>query len=270
MSHPHDPDRPPQDARGHAQQYYGEQAPRYGDPQNERPAGDGAARQNFGAAWQESAQPAQSAPREPVAAAIVWDRDHQQLSPGDTGWQGPDPFAQPDPIVQSPPIRPVTESQVPPAQPPGPSLDKFSDPVPGPDPEPMPSPEPPRPEPVREPEPIREPAPEQIPEPAPAAPMSQAPQAPESPHNPSDPNDDEALTIGRGRGNSIVLDDMLVSRHHVRITADDDGLVLQDLGSRNGTYVNGHRVERTALHEGDRLGIGATTFEVRDGWLVSV
>ncbi|GGB14622.1 hypothetical protein GCM10011492_00330 [Flexivirga endophytica] len=80
----------------------------------------------------------------------------------------------------------------------------------------------------------------------------------------------EALTIGRGRDNSIVLDDMLVSRQHVRITADADGLVLEDLGSRNGTYVNGRRVERTHLSEGDRIGIGAATFEVRDGWLLNV
>lgn len=82
--------------------------------------------------------------------------------------------------------------------------------------------------------------------------------------------DDDALTIGRSRGNSIVLDDMLVSRQHVRITADDEGLVLEDLGSRNGTYVNGRRVERTHLTEGDRIGIGAATFEVRDGWLVTL
>ena len=81
---------------------------------------------------------------------------------------------------------------------------------------------------------------------------------------------DEALTIGRGRTNSIVLDDMLVSRQHVRITVDDEGLVIEDLGSRNGTFVNGRRIERTHLHEGDRIGIGASTFEVRDGWLVSI
>jgi hypothetical protein len=80
----------------------------------------------------------------------------------------------------------------------------------------------------------------------------------------------EALTIGRGRENTIVLDDMLVSRRHVRITADSEGLILEDLGSRNGTYVNGRRVERTHLSEGDRIGIGAATFEVRDGWLLNV
>ena len=82
-------------------------------------------------------------------------------------------------------------------------------------------------------------------------------------------------TIGIGAsadcdGQVLVLDDMLVSRRHVVITAEDEGLLLRDLGSRNGTFVNGRRVEQTLLHEGDRIGIGASTFEVRDGWLVSV
>lgn len=81
---------------------------------------------------------------------------------------------------------------------------------------------------------------------------------------------DDVLTIGRGRDNTIVLDDMLISRQHVRITADDEGLVLEDLGSRNGTYVNERRVERTHLSEGDRIGLGAATFEIRDGWLIAL
>lgn len=81
---------------------------------------------------------------------------------------------------------------------------------------------------------------------------------------------DESLTIGRGRDNAMVLDDMLVSRQHVRISVDDEGLVIEDLGSRNGTFVNGRRIERTHLNEGDRIGIGASTFEVRDGWLVAI
>lgn len=81
--------------------------------------------------------------------------------------------------------------------------------------------------------------------------------------------EDDTLSLGRARSNSIVLDDMLVSRHHARISADDHGLIIEDLGSRNGTFVNGRRVQTTRLHEGDRIGIGASTFEVRDGWLVS-
>ena len=99
------------------------------------------------------------------------------------------------------------------------------------------------------------------PEPAMAAPAPAAPPEPAA--------DDDSLTLGRARSNSIVLDDMLVSRHHARISADDQGLIIEDLGSRNGTFVNGRRVQTTRLHEGDRIGIGASTFEVRDGWLVS-
>ncbi|KYH45902.1 FHA domain-containing protein [Branchiibius sp. NY16-3462-2] len=103
-----------------------------------------------------------------------------------------------------------------------------------------------------------------------AAPVAAAaaPVAPETPDAPEAPSDDN-LTLGRARSNSIVLDDMLVSRHHARISADDQGLIIEDLGSRNGTFINGRRVQTTRLHEGDRIGIGASTFEVRDGWLVS-
>lgn len=93
--------------------------------------------------------------------------------------------------------------------------------------------------------------------------------APPAPAEPEPSNDDDSLSLGRARSNSIVLDDMLVSRHHARISADDQGLIIEDLGSRNGTFVNGRRVQTTRLHEGDRIGIGASTFEVRDGWLVS-
>ncbi|WP_460468229.1 FHA domain-containing protein [Calidifontibacter terrae] len=98
----------------------------------------------------------------------------------------------------------------------------------------------------------------------PAPPQNDAPSSAEP------ASDEDALSIGRGRENSIVLDDMLVSRKHIRITADDQGLLLEDLGSRNGTYVNGQRVDRAHLEEGDRIGVGATTFEVRDGWLVTI
>lgn len=111
---------------------------------------------------------------------------------------------------------------------------------------------------------------------APPAPVATTPPAPieiapaETPRTEPEPaSDDDSLTLGRARSNSIVLDDMLVSRHHARISADDQGLIIEDLGSRNGTFVNGRRVQTTRLHEGDRIGIGASTFEVRDGWLVS-
>ncbi len=244
-----------------------------------------------------------ASPQEAAAALpapITWERPEGQ--PSKHPWSAPEPFAAP--AERPAPPTPVLASDVrePQNRTPssyetrasGPSLDKasaadepahgpapvvaFPDPVPAPPVQPSREPAPaarpqqqPPPEPVEKQQPPPEPVEKQ---PPPPEPVEQQPPPPEpveqQPPPPEPVNDEEALTIGRGRANSIVLDDMLVSRHHVRITADDEGLVLQDLGSRNGTYVNGERVERIALHEGDRLGIGATTFEVRDGWLVSV
>ena len=82
------------------------------------------------------------------------------------------------------------------------------------------------------------------------------------------------VVLGRDESADIILDDGSISRRHceVRVTHDGPRLVthVRDLRSTNGTFVNGRRVEQTHLHEGDRIGIGASTFEVRDGWLVSV
>jgi len=47
------------------------------------------------------------------------------------------------------------------------------------------------------------------------------------------------LTIGRGEDCDIVLPDRQVSRHHFRVVRDDDGYNVEDLGSKNGTYING-------------------------------
>lgn len=68
------------------------------------------------------------------------------------------------------------------------------------------------------------------------------------------------LTLGRASSNSIVVPGDAfpqVSAHHVRLLADAHAVVLEDLGSRNGTYVNGNRVERQALRDGDFVQLGA-------------
>lgn len=70
--------------------------------------------------------------------------------------------------------------------------------------------------------------------------------------------------IGRARGNDVQLADPLVSRYHARIEAQNDGYVLQDLGSPNGLLINGRRVVRPELlRDGDRISIGATLLEFR-------
>jgi pSer/pThr/pTyr-binding forkhead associated (FHA) protein len=54
-----------------------------------------------------------------------------------------------------------------------------------------------------------------------------------------------SLTIGRDRGNAIQLSDSEVSRNHAEIRADDDGFLLVDLASSNGSFVNAEQVTRT-------------------------
>jgi pSer/pThr/pTyr-binding forkhead associated (FHA) protein len=63
-------------------------------------------------------------------------------------------------------------------------------------------------------------------------------------------------TIGRASGAQFVLDAALVSRLHCRLSAGATELQVDDLDSTNGTFVNGARVKRSTLKEGDRLGVG--------------
>jgi DNA-binding winged helix-turn-helix (wHTH) protein len=63
--------------------------------------------------------------------------------------------------------------------------------------------------------------------------------------------------IGRGRGAAIPLYNSLTSRHHARITVNGKKVSVEDLGSKNGTFVNGHRVVKpTELKVGDQIQIG--------------
>jgi hypothetical protein len=73
----------------------------------------------------------------------------------------------------------------------------------------------------------------------------------------------EAVTIGRVLDCNIQLHDPNVSRHHAEVRPSGDGYVLADLGSTNGSRVNGMRVGQQILAEGDEILIGNTkmTFE---------
>ena len=68
------------------------------------------------------------------------------------------------------------------------------------------------------------------------------------------------LTIGRADDNAVPLpDDEFASGHHARIESQRDGVWILDLGSTNGTYVNGARLDgRRLLREGDVVQIGDT------------
>src|SRR6266568_200182 len=66
------------------------------------------------------------------------------------------------------------------------------------------------------------------------------------------------VVLGRDPACDVVLDDNLVSRRHAQLEVDDSGrMVLRDLGSRNGTFVNGQRIEGAVVLGGnERIGIG--------------
>ncbi|MCF8587691.1 FHA domain-containing protein [Gordonia liuliyuniae] len=74
-------------------------------------------------------------------------------------------------------------------------------------------------------------------------------------------------TIGRTPDNDIVVSDVLASRHHARLTSTAQGLLLDDLRSVNGTFVNGHRVASQRLSENDVVTIGNSDFVVAHGTL---
>lgn len=64
------------------------------------------------------------------------------------------------------------------------------------------------------------------------------------------------LTIGRADDNDVMIDNLAVSDHHARLCAEGDKLMIEDLGSLNGTFVNDVRVQRAALRDGDSIQIG--------------
>ena len=70
--------------------------------------------------------------------------------------------------------------------------------------------------------------------------------------------DDRNIVIGRSVGTRIRVDDTEVSRQHARIAFDGQNFSLHDLGSANGTYVNGHVRSETILRSGDTIRVGTT------------
>lgn len=71
------------------------------------------------------------------------------------------------------------------------------------------------------------------------------------------------ISMGRAPDNDVVLDDRRVSRRHAEVRLRLGRHTLYDLGSTNGTFVNGKRVTEVALSEGDRITLGAATLVYR-------
>jgi ABC transport system ATP-binding/permease protein len=78
----------------------------------------------------------------------------------------------------------------------------------------------------------------------------------------------KALRIGRVPDNDVVLADLNVSRHHAELRKSPTGSYeIVDLGSHNGTFVNGQRVTNQMVTEQDLVSIGSSTFRLKDGEL---
>ena len=73
------------------------------------------------------------------------------------------------------------------------------------------------------------------------------------------------VTIGRDPANSIFLNDMTVSRSHARIEFTSSGAVIEDLGSLNGTWVDGAIVTSAVLRDGSTVQIGTFTLVYHNG-----
>ena len=70
-------------------------------------------------------------------------------------------------------------------------------------------------------------------------------------------------TLGRGQGCQVQLAESMVSQLHARLFRNDKGLNIEDLGSTNGTYLNGRKVGAPArLKKGDRIRVGPIELEV--------
>jgi len=75
--------------------------------------------------------------------------------------------------------------------------------------------------------------------------------------------DQKEIIIGRDTGSDIPIDNIAVSREHARITREpsritkgSDDFFIEDMGSQNGTFVNGHKVSKKSLVSGDEITIG--------------
>ena len=72
----------------------------------------------------------------------------------------------------------------------------------------------------------------------------------------------ETVTVGRARDNNLVIKDISASRYHFKLEFGEGGWQVVDLGSQNGTYVNGRRVRKASLKMGDVVTVGSTKISI--------
>ena len=76
------------------------------------------------------------------------------------------------------------------------------------------------------------------------------------------PLDQNVITIGRKADNDIVIDNQAVSGYHARIKREGHSLFIEDANSLNGTYINGQKISKGELHNGDVVLIGVHTLDI--------
>ncbi|MFF9011610.1 FHA domain-containing protein [Streptomyces sp. NPDC014870] len=191
--------------------------------------------------------PAPAAPAPPAATP----------SPGGPASAEPTPESPPAPLHEAPtpdlPEAPLLGE-------PGPGTPVPPPPAPGPEPAPapppVPVPEPPAPAPPRTP-----PRPSSVSHPALTGTFRQ----PTSVR----PLPTRTVRIGRAPDNDLVVDDLVVSRRHAELRAHPDGTYwIQDLGSHNGTFLNGAPVTEARVTPDDIVGVGHSAFCLIGGQLV--
>src|SRR5713226_9430085 len=70
------------------------------------------------------------------------------------------------------------------------------------------------------------------------------------------------VTVGRAPDNDLPVDNLAVSNYHAKIYYEAGRMVIEDLASLNGTFVNDLRIERATLHDGDHVHIGKHKIKV--------
>ncbi len=74
--------------------------------------------------------------------------------------------------------------------------------------------------------------------------------------------EEPSFIIGRGRTNRVILRDEKISAHHAQVDCREDKYIIRDLGSTNGTFVNGKAITVASLKAGDEVRIGQTVLKI--------
>ena len=76
--------------------------------------------------------------------------------------------------------------------------------------------------------------------------------------------DKKDITIGRTADNDITIDNLAVSSHHATVHDVNEGAVVEDMGSTNGTFVNDNKVTRHTLKDGDIITVGGMVTKINE------